>query len=280
MEKHRQFKEKEEAEIEQQFLKGQRDEDLDVYCDLFSAKSGIEGQDGGVVSAILAEGLKDSTFDSAIVVRRVEGYSAEAFVAKNAEEVYEAAGTKYVRVNVSAKLKQLIKEGNKKIAVVATPCEAKLARKIQQTLKNQAEITIIGLFCFEAFNSTKLKSKVTSRLGVNLDKCGKTEIRQGKFNLNVSGQDYSCKVKDLDGAVDGACQFCDDFTSRFADVSVGSVGSGKGCSTVIARSEVGEKLLEKLNLAKEPVDKVEIARLTRFKRERAKKSFENLNNPQ
>jgi coenzyme F420-reducing hydrogenase beta subunit len=86
MKKYQQYKEADEAKIEQQSLKGQRNKDLGVYCSLFSAKCG-EGQDGGVVSALLAAGLEDGTFDSAIVVRGLEGYRAEAFVAKNANDV-------------------------------------------------------------------------------------------------------------------------------------------------------------------------------------------------
>jgi coenzyme F420-reducing hydrogenase beta subunit len=279
IEKHLQFKEQDEAKIEQQFLKGTRDEDLGVYCGLFSAKSGIEGQDGGVVSAMLAAGFEDGPFDSAVVVRRLEGYSAEAFVAKNASDVLAAKGTKYLKVNVTAKLKELIKEGKKKIAIVCTPCEAKLARKIQQTLKSDAKITVIGLFCFEAFNHAKLKEEVKSRLGVDLDRCDKTQIRQGKFNLSLNGQEYSCKVKDLDAAAERACRFCSDFTSRFADVSVGSVGSKQGFSTVITRSPIGEKLAGKLGGAKETANKEEIVKVAKFKVERAKKNFSNLKSP-
>ena len=91
-------------------------------------------------------------FDAAIVVRRGEGYSAEAVVATNPSDVFAAKGTKYLRVNVTKKLRELISQGKKRIAIVCTPCEAKAARKIQQTLKNECEITVIGLFCFEAFN--------------------------------------------------------------------------------------------------------------------------------
>ncbi len=66
---------------------------------------------------------------------------------------------------------------------------------------------------------------------------------------------HSCRVKDLDAAAEKACGFCDDFTSRFADVSVGSVGSKEGYSTVIVRSEMGEKLVQKLDAEKGAVDK-------------------------
>ena len=267
------FKATDESQIERQFLKGPKDEDLGVYYDMFSAKTAFEGQDGGVVTALLVKGFEEGLFDAAIVVRRMEGYSAEAAVAKNVEEVAAAKGTKYLRVNVTAKLRELISQGNKRIAVVCTPCEAKAVRKIQQPLPKDCQVTVIGLFCFEAFNKAKLEEEIRNRLGVNVNNAQKTQVRQGKFRLWVDGKEQSCKVKDLDVAAEKACGFCDDFCSRFADVSVGSVGSKDGYSTVIVRSKVGENLAEKLCAQKESVDKSEVARLAKFKRERAKKSF-------
>ena len=144
IEKHTKYKALEEAKIEQQFLKGIKDKEIGVFCDIFSAKSGIEGQNGGVVSALLVKGFEEGLFDSAIVVRRGIGYSAEAIIATNSIEVLAAKGSKYVRVNVTKKLRELISQGKKRIAIVCTPCEAKAARKIQQTLKKDCEITIIG----------------------------------------------------------------------------------------------------------------------------------------
>jgi coenzyme F420-reducing hydrogenase beta subunit len=272
-EKRSKFKAEDEAKIEHHFLGGTKDEDFGVYSDLFSAKSGIEGQDGGVVTALLVKGFEEGLFDAAIVVRRGEGYSAEAVVAENPGDVLAAKGTRYLKVNVTKKLRELISQGKKRIAIVCTPCEAKAARKIQQTLKTDCEITIIGLFCFEAFNSAKIKEEIKTRLGVDLDKAQKTQVRQGKFTAFVDGKENSCKVKDLYKASEKACQFCDDFTAQFADISVGSVGSKKGYSTVIVRSKAGEKLLRTLDAAMETVDKEEIVRLSQFKRERAKKSL-------
>ncbi|MGD6850880.1 MAG: Coenzyme F420 hydrogenase/dehydrogenase, beta subunit C-terminal domain [Candidatus Bathyarchaeia archaeon] len=264
---------KAQERIEQKAQSSAESEDLGSYCNLFSAKTKVEGQDGGVVTALLIKGFSEGLFDAVVVVRRVEGYSAEAVVAHNAEDVLAARGTTYLKINVTAKLRELIAQGKKRIAVVCTPCEAKVARRIQQTIGKDCEITIIGLFCFEAFNNQKLKDQTHVHLGVDLDRVGRTQVRGGKFTVQTEGGEVSCKVKDLGGAAEGACAFCDDFTSRSADVSVGSVGSKPGYSTVIVRSAVGAKLVEGLVCASETADEAEVVRLSRFKRKRAEKSF-------
>jgi coenzyme F420-reducing hydrogenase beta subunit len=278
-EKTQNYKAQDEAKIEQQFLEGVKDTNIGVYCNMFSAKSRFEGQDGGVVTALLVKGFWEHLFDAAIVVYRGEGYSAKVVVATNAEEAVAAEGTRYLRVNVTKKLRDLISQGKKRLAIVCTPCEAKAARKIQLSLQNECEITVIGLFCFEAFNKIKLKAEMCTRLGIDIDKVEKTQIRKGKFTAFIDGKEYSCKVKDLDDAAEKACVYCDDFTSRFADVSVGSVGSKPGFSSVIVRSKVGVILVKNLDAVIEDVDKEEVVRLSKFKMERAKKALVALNEP-
>ncbi len=279
-ENHRNFKVQEDAQIQNEFLKGNKDEDLGVYCDIFSARTAIEGQDGGVVTALLVKGFEDNIFDSAIVVRSTNGYNAEAFLATHVDEVLAAKGTKYLKVNVTQKLRGLIDQGRKRIAIVCTPCEVKAARKIQQTLKTDCEITIIGLFCFEAFNRHRIKKETATHLGIDLDKAQKTQIRQGKFTALVDGKEHSCKVKDLESASEKVCHYCDDFTSQLADISVGSAGSKKGYSTVIVRTKIVEKLLKNLEADQEPVNREEITKLSKFKKERSKEAYAELKKPQ
>ncbi len=276
-------KAQEEKRVEQEYLKGSRDENLGVYSDIFSAKTGIDGQDGGVVTALLLEGLKNGTFDSAIVVKRTEKYCAEAVAAENADEILAARGTKYLKVNSIPKLREQVAQGKRKIAFVGTPCQVRAARMLQQTLKQKfpdLEITLIGLFCFESFNQDRLKEEVKRQLGADLDRAEKTQIRKGKFSMRIDGKEYSCKIKDLNNAAEKSCIYCDDFTSKLADISVGSVGSQAGYSTVIVRSEKGKHLLENLDAVKAPVELEEIVKLAKFKQERAKKSHAALKNPQ
>jgi coenzyme F420 hydrogenase subunit beta len=269
-------KAQETQKIEQEYLSGVKDEDLGVYCELFSAKTGVDGQDGGIVTSLLLKGLKEGIFDAAIVVKRTEGYNAQAVATTNPDEIYAAKGTKYLKVSVIPKLRELVTQGKRKIAIACTPCEARAARKLEQTLKQKIpdlDITVIGLFCLEAFNTAKLKEEVQRLLNVDLDLAERTEIRKGKFLACIAGQEFGCKIRELSDAAEKGCHFCDDFTSRLADVSVGSVGSQKGYSTVIVRSEKGKRLLENLDAEKASVEQEEIVKLSKFKQERAKKSY-------
>ncbi len=269
-------KSQQETQIEQAFLKGNKDPALGVYQEIFSAKCG-PGQDGGVVTALLIKGLERALFEAVVVVERKEIYCAQAAIARSPREISSASGTKYLRAQVIPKLRELLDQGAKHVAVVCTPCEALAIRLLQQKIGVGCEITVVGLFCFEAFREDQFKAEVKARLGVDLDNARRTQIRRGKFIAVVDGQEVSCRVKELNGAVETSCLYCADFTSRLADVSVGSVGSKTGYSTVIVRSERGAKLVGTLDCAREAVDCEEIIRLVQFKTKRAEESFALLN---
>jgi coenzyme F420-reducing hydrogenase beta subunit len=278
LEKYLSRKAQDETKIEQEFLKGAKDQALGMYCDLFSANSEVAGQNGGVVTSLLMKGLSKGMFEAAIVVKPKQGYNVETVIARTTSEIATARGTKYLKVQVIPKLRELISQGVKRVAIVCTPCEVLAARKLQQAFKNECEVTIIGLFCFEAFNKAKLKEKVKYILGVDLDKADKTEIQRRKLTVRFGDKYVSCRIRDLESAVEEACRYCDDFTSRLADISVGSIGSKIGYSTVVVRSEAGEKLVKNLDCIREAVDKEEIVKLSKSKKKRAKESFFALSN--
>jgi coenzyme F420-reducing hydrogenase beta subunit len=247
-------------------------ENIDLYSEMFSAKTLIEGQDGGVVTSMLVWGLQRGLFDCAVVVQRKQGYRAEAVVAEAVCDILEARGTTYLRVNTVSKLKSLVESGGRRIAMVGTPCQVQAARKMQSVLLKMypdLELTLVGLFCLEAFNYEKLKGEVRRLLRVDLDAAEKTQIRNGKFTVWVGGKESSVSVKELNAAVEKGCSQCSDFTAIYADVSVGSVGSDEGYSTVVVRTPVGRKLLENLDLTRGAVRRKEVVRLAAFKKKRA-----------
>ena len=54
-------------------------------------------------------------------------------------------------------------------------------------------------------------------------------------------------IKEVAPMARKGCHYCLDYTSYFADISVGSVGSDDGWSTVFVRTERGEKYLNKVS---------------------------------
>jgi coenzyme F420 hydrogenase subunit beta len=61
--------------------------------------------------------------------------------------------------------------------------------------------------------------------------------------------------------------------SQLADISIGSVGSPEGFSTVIVRSGRGEKLLEGLAFEPKEVRREDILKLAAIKKKKAEANF-------
>ena len=262
------------GEIEERFLMGRRDGDLGIYSELLACKTPINGQDGGLVTSLLIAGMKNNFFDTAIVVESSDGYLAEAAIVDKVDEIKRAKGSKYLRIPIVRKLEEALKGGKRRIAVVGIPCQVRTVRSIQMhyDLEHEfpgTEITIIGLFCFESFDYRGLKESTLRLLGVDLDRADKTQIARGKYTVTVDGRNYSCSVRELESVVREGCSYCNDFVARLADISIGSVGSPDGYSTVVVRSKVGKKLLDATDFHKAEIKLDEISKLERLKRKRA-----------
>ena len=262
--------------IEEHYLEGERDEYIGVYSALIAGKSSLRGQDGGMVTALLISGIENGLFDAALIVRRISGYKSEAVITADVEAIKDASGTKYLRVPMIPKIEEALHLHSewRRIAVVGTPCEVRAVRKLQQRQQlGNVEPTLIGLFCFESFDYEGLKDFTRTRFGIELDEAAKTQISHGRFIIESNGREYSCDVGELATHVREGCAFCTDFVSRLADISIGSVGSPDGYSTVIVRSKKGRELLEMTDYQSTEVDKREIVRVAKLKQRRADKNL-------
>jgi coenzyme F420-reducing hydrogenase beta subunit len=183
-----------------------------------------------------------------------------------------------VRVSVITPLLDALQWGKRRIAVVGTPCQIRAVRKLQrQGYFNEkfpdAQIFLIGLFCFESFDYESLKSRIRDLFGIDLDSAEKVQIARGKFIVAKDGKEYSCRVRELEKEVRAGCGFCDDLVSRLADISIGSIGSTEGYSTVIVRSERGEKLLEAVQFDRREINRDDIVKLAAIKKKNADRNF-------
>ncbi len=265
-------------EMEEEFLCGMIDSDLGVNREMFAGKSSIEGQDGGMVTSILQRGIEMGLLDAAVVAQKDMSCGAKAVFVDETDLILHAKGTKYVRVSVIAPLMDALQKGKRRIAVVGTPCQIRAVRKLQkQGYFNEkfpdAEIILIGLFCFESFDYELLRNHIRELFGIDLDSAEKMQIARGKFIVAVDGKEYSCRVRELEKEVRSGCPFCDDLVSRLADISIGSIGSPDGYSTVIVRSDRGKKLLEAVQFDRREINRDEIVKLAAIKKKNADKNF-------
>jgi len=266
------------VELEAQFLDGTIDGDLGLIKKMFAGRSWIEGQDGGMVTAILLRGMESGLLDAAVVALQDDRYGATAILAENADSILEARGTKYVRISVIPPLMEALQKGRKKVAVVGTPCQIRVVRCLQRAgyfarRFPDAEIYLIGLFCFESFDHGRLKSHIDRLFGLDLDKASKVQIVRGKLLIQAEGREHSCRASELHELVREGCDYCGDLVSRLADVSIGSVGSPEGFSTVVVRSLRGERLLEGLAFESQEVRREDVARLAAMKKKNAEANF-------
>jgi coenzyme F420-reducing hydrogenase beta subunit/ferredoxin len=268
-------------EMEEEFLKGELDDDLGYYGELLAARTDIEGQDGGVVTALLARGIERDLLDAAVVVQNREIYGAKTALVDDIEGIIEARGTKYVRVSVLPLLIEALKKGKRRIAVVGTPCQIRVIRKLQHIgyFNDEfadAEIFLLGLFCFESFDYRDLRTRAQELLGIDLAEADKIQIARGKYTVTHDGRDYSCSVRELENEVRVGCRYCGDLVSRLADISIGSIGSPDGYSTVLVRSDRGKKLLDGIKFTRGEANRDDIVKLARLKRRNADRYFQKI----
>lgn len=226
----------------------------------------IEGaQDGGFVSALIISLLEQDEIDGALLAKEseTEPWKGEAFLATTPEEVRECAGSFYNQTlalgHVDFKDYEL--PPNPRIAVVGTPCEIEGIKAMQArpwvwgSSKVEAITLTIALLCTKSFNYEKLMlDEVQAKRGVNLDDVGRVDIIRGKFIVQDHDGEtiFEEPIKDFHGAALKGCDECADFMGHAADISVGSVGSADGYSSVLVRSDEGkmafDAVREKLEL--------------------------------
>ena len=209
-------------------------------------------QDGGVVSALLISLLEAGEIDGALVARESasEPWKGEAFLARTPEEVRECAGSFY---NQTLALAHVDFEGyelppNPRVAVVGTPCEIEGIKAMQArpwtwgSSRIEAITLTIALLCTKSFNYEKLMlEEVQNKRGVDLEEVGRVDVIRGKLIVQdkSGGTIFEEPIRDFHGAALKGCDECADFMGHAADISVGSVGSADGYSSVLIRTEEG-----------------------------------------
>ena len=229
-------------------------EQFNYYREIITAQTTNDeitqyAQDGGIVTTLLKMAFQQDLIDGALVVTEgTEPLNPIPIFIDNQEELLKTAGTKYTNSPI---LKDFYKyRGYKKIAVVGTPCIMKALKKttyypLNKPFYNNIAIKI-GLLCSESFDYAKISELLKDEFQSTPAEVKKMDINKGRFFIyNHDGAVYDIPIKKIKKYGRLGCFFCEDLTAVHTDISVGSIGSDAGWSTVFVRTKRGAEFFQK-----------------------------------
>ena len=111
-----------------------------------------------------------------------------------------------------------------------------------------AVILTIALLCTKSFDYEALMFReLKDKRGLDLDRVSKVDVIHGRMIVEYPDGKVAVDepIKDFHGAALKGCDECADFLGRSADISIGSVGSMAGWSSVLVRTEAGRLALDR-----------------------------------
>ena len=234
---------------------GHRRDSLETARERFTARvsASIPGaQDGGVVSALLIELLESGEIDGALVAKPSERdpWKGVAHLAQTREDVIACAGSFYNQTLALGHLdlKKYDLPLKPRIALVGTPCEIQGLRAMQHrpfywgASKVDAVVLTVALLCTKSFDYEGLMLReIEAQRGIPLQDIDKIDIIRGRLYLydGAGATLLEEPIRDFHGAALKGCDECADFLGVAADISVGSVGSEDGYSSVLIWTDAG-----------------------------------------
>jgi coenzyme F420 hydrogenase subunit beta len=206
-------------------------------------------QAGGSVTAIIYFALRKGYLDGAVLTDR-EGLLPVPRFVTNPEEVFICSSSKYTAAPTLSALNQGIREGFRKIGIVATPCQT-LATALMRSNPLEDEgfsdptSLVIGLFCtwaldfrgFEEFISKRLDITRIAKMDIPPPPADKMEIYMRE------GETMEIPLDEVRELVPEGCSYCIDMTAEFSDISVGVLEGRPEMNTLIVRTERGQRVV-------------------------------------
>ncbi|QGN07471.1 4Fe-4S dicluster domain-containing protein [Halorhabdus sp. CBA1104] len=228
-----------------------------------SAAEGVDGaQHGGAVTALLAALLDGPDgIDGAVVATESDGDGlAKPVLATSPAEVREYAGTLFTQPLQLDGLADLLDEAelpaDPDLALVGTPCVIEGVSALERSPYREARFDearpleaidlTIALTCTQAFDDEGLEHVLATEYDLAVDDVARFDlVGQGIHIETTDGGHERASLADFAGAVLEGCLECADATGQTADLTVGTVGSPQGESTLLVRTERGTDAFER-----------------------------------
>jgi coenzyme F420 hydrogenase subunit beta len=244
-----------EALAQAWFNESYRETELGRYRRVVAARAGerfAKGrfQNGGTVTALVTTALEGGLIEGAILTDS-DGILPRPRLVTTAAEVLQCSTTKYMAAPIVAGLNEAIAAGRNQLGVVGTPCQLTAVAQLRRNPLQKPGFfdpvgLSIGLFCTWALDTRRFLAFLADRFG------GATMIGMdvppppaGVMVIETDSGTFEIPLDDIRKLVPEGCATCPDMTSEWSDLSVGAFEGRSGWNTLIIRTEVGERLVNR-----------------------------------
>ncbi|KKK43732.1 hypothetical protein LCGC14_0996100 [marine sediment metagenome] len=233
-----------------------KDKILGHYIDIISVKITDQAKqylpiEAGPITALLYIAMEEGLIDCSIITDKDEKFLPFPILARSQKEIFKGIGYKPSQSPTLSVVGDAINKEFTDIAVVGTPCQIQSLRKLQNhpifDFEAHDLITLtIGTFCFGTFYN-QLLTQCLNEYNINNDEIVKIDTVKDKFKLKVHTKSNIQEIPlnyIYDKSIRNACFSCSDYSSSFADISVGNVGSENNWNTMILRTKRGKEIFD------------------------------------
>jgi len=220
---------------------------------------------GGIATALLLNAFERETIDAALVVMpsATDPFESRAEIIKDGQKLNKSLGSRYMPVEYSKALKQLIQDNSvKRVGIVGLPCHIEgIKRACSKVPKLRKKVAFtIGLFCKQT-KDLRFTDMILAKMGVKKDTVQEIKFRGEGWPgaIHVKLKDGSAvtypyeKFNSLWGTFSCApisCLLCTTPMGEVADISVGDAWldvyrkNKIGVSSIVVRSKVGQMIVD------------------------------------